>query len=570
MEPVYMNMHSYPHQSGQMHYRPRCHPGMEARSPMGYEGWPWGGSYGYAPPGVCHGCSNHACMPPHFAYPHVPPHYYPGNYPYFPVPYMPPPPYNVMEHPRYEYEKNSPMEHHCCGCHNHPLHQKEQRNVRIEEEEPEKEKRENGSLVPSQSKNSPYPIVWFPPDYKECWKVKNNEGGKDASGDVKEHSNETLWDGWLPLDLKNVLSSKQRGDGEENSCQDDGKRNLQFPLFWMPYKPDEGRENHKVVENVDAKPSLESEKASGGGNTGDKSVSRVKDIPVKEADQHVAKESAGIQEKQRDTSTKDRTGTGVKNIDNVESVSTKEGPKGKSSSPPKSTKLPPVCLRVDPLPRKKAAKAMSRSPSHPGDKQKQDVKSNQAVKVRPLENEEQLKEGTYKKTIAVVDGNTSPEESMNVPVETPGKLPSNSQDDVSTKQAEGKPEEVMAQKHSETDPVSKEQLEDAVSAGGEKEESFGAEETKTDAAKKCRERELSEEEAAAIIQSAYRGFDVRRWAPLEKLKEIAKVREQIAHVKRLIQEMELSSDMKSRPRQKTIIAETIMSLLLRLDVIQVC
>lgn len=579
-----MNMQSYPHQDP-LHYRPRCYSGMEPRPPMSYGCWPWGGNYGHAAPGVCHGCSNHAYMPSHNAwgspYSHVPSYHCPGNYPYFPAQYMPPPPYNLMEHPRYECEKNVPMEHHCCGCPNH-----QQKNVRIEEEEPERERerRKNDSLVPLQIKNSPYPIVWLPPDYKEHGKVLNAEGRKDASRDVKVREDEKPAEqqppslkGWLPVDLNNVLSLKKRGDGEENVHEDGGKQNFQFPLFWMPYKPDDmERESHKV-KDVNLKPSLELEKGSDGeqkfhvnrGNVGDQTASRAKDIPVKEAEQLVGKESSIIQEKERDTSVRDGTDKGEKKIDNVDKVPPTEGSKRKPQSPPKSSKLPPVCLRVDPLPRKKSANGKSQSPSPPGDKQKLEVKSNEASKPCSLDNGERIKETKDTKTIAVVDGSASPEEFMNVIVGTPGKLLAKSKDDVPMKQAEAKPEEEqVAQKQAEDDAVVKGQSRDIVSATGENEEPLRADGMEVNAVNKC--RELSEEKAAVIIQSAYRRFNVCRWKPIEKLKLIARVREQIADAKRLIQELELSSDIQGRTKQKNFIAETIMSLLLTLDTIQVC
>ncbi|XP_057805754.1 BAG family molecular chaperone regulator 6 [Salvia miltiorrhiza] len=572
MEPVYMNMQSYPHQNGQVHYRPCGYPGMEARPPMSYESWPWGGNYGYAPPGACHACCNHAYMPAHCAwgspYSHVPPHHFPGHYPYNPVHYMLPPPYPVMDRPRYEYEKGVPVDHHCCGYRNQPLHQKEQGNVRIEEEEPEREARKNVSLVPSQLKNSPSPNVWLPPDYNDGGKVKGTEVRKDTSRDVKEPENRktveqqpSSWNGWLPLDLNNVVSLKEKGDAGLTSQQDDGKRNFQFPFFWIPYKPHDTERENQEVKDGHAKLSLEPEKGSGGdhvdgGDAGNHSASRVKDIPVKEVEQHVGKESSINLEKEGDTSAKIRTDNGEKRNNEVERVPSVEGSKKKSPSPPKPSKLPPVCLRVDPLPRKKSANAKSRSPSPPGDKQKLEVKSNEAVRSpSPV----RVKESTNKKAIAVVDGNTSLEKSTNVNVETPGKPPAKSEDDISTKQAEE-----IARNYSETYAARKEQSEDTLPTGGQKEESFQAEEA--DEGKKC--RQLSEEEAAVIIQSAYRRFDVRRWKPIEKLRQIARVRAEIADVKSLIQEMESSSDIQSRAKQKNIISETIMNLLLRLDTIQ--
>lgn len=79
---------------------------------------------------------------------------------------------------------------------------------------------------------------------------------------------------------------------------------------------------------------------------------------------------------------------------------------------------------------------------------------------------------------------------------------------------------------------------------------------------------LSFSEAATLIQSAYRGFEVRRWQPLEKLRRIVQVREKAEIVKKQIQEFEASSEGQDS-KQKAILCETIMNLLLQLDTIQV-
>ena len=80
---------------------------------------------------------------------------------------------------------------------------------------------------------------------------------------------------------------------------------------------------------------------------------------------------------------------------------------------------------------------------------------------------------------------------------------------------------------------------------------------------------LSDEAAALLIQSAYRGFEVRRWEPLKKLKQIAMVQEQVVAVKDKIHALESSSDLQNDDRQRLVIEEMIMSLLLKLDAIQV-
>lgn len=82
-------------------------------------------------------------------------------------------------------------------------------------------------------------------------------------------------------------------------------------------------------------------------------------------------------------------------------------------------------------------------------------------------------------------------------------------------------------------------------------------------------KELLEEEAAVRIQSAYRGFEVRKWEPLKKLKQIEEVREQVAEVRNKICGLESSPDLQKDERQRAVIGEMVMSLLLKLDAIQV-
>ncbi|PWA42641.1 BAG domain-containing protein [Artemisia annua] len=84
-----------------------------------------------------------------------------------------------------------------------------------------------------------------------------------------------------------------------------------------------------------------------------------------------------------------------------------------------------------------------------------------------------------------------------------------------------------------------------------------------------KKKKLLETEAALIIQSAYRGFEVRKSQPLTKLKQISGVREQIDELKKHIQDLESSSStVRIDEKQKLILGETIMSLLLKLDTMQ--
>ncbi|CAM9004247.1 unnamed protein product [Rhodiola kirilowii] len=83
-------------------------------------------------------------------------------------------------------------------------------------------------------------------------------------------------------------------------------------------------------------------------------------------------------------------------------------------------------------------------------------------------------------------------------------------------------------------------------------------------------KSLSEDAAAVRIQSAYRGYEERKWQSLQKLRQIAKVREQISGIKHRIQALETDPEVHKGEieRQRLMIGETIMSLLLTLDTIQ--
>lgn len=85
---------------------------------------------------------------------------------------------------------------------------------------------------------------------------------------------------------------------------------------------------------------------------------------------------------------------------------------------------------------------------------------------------------------------------------------------------------------------------------------------------RAKRKNLSEAEATVIIQSAYHGFEVKKWEPLKKLKQIAEVKEHAAQIRSRIESLESSFDIRSDDKQKLIIGETIMSLLLKLDTIQ--
>ncbi|KAL2553739.1 BAG family molecular chaperone regulator 6 [Forsythia ovata] len=95
----------------------------------------------------------------------------------------------------------------------------------------------------------------------------------------------------------------------------------------------------------------------------------------------------------------------------------------------------------------------------------------------------------------------------------------------------------------------------------EKEELSRGKEVLANEVEEPKRKKLTDLEAAIIIQSAYRGFAIRRREPLKKLKQISKVREQIVVIKLLIQEMESSSDIRRDNTEIHMIGEEITEFL---------
>lgn len=442
----------------------------------------------------------------------------------FPETYMAPTHY-PMAHPRYEYDK--PMDHHCCGCSNHLGNRKEDRPVRIEEQEPEAEKVKNGnSLVPVDfhKEDYPYPVMWIPPGY-----MKNGENRKllEAETKTKDENSRPSEDKpnksqgvWFPFDIKNLGGHVENGQELKKSEKEKtlDKNQFPFPIFWMPYKPAEkegkdkteaptGSESAKTLPTQQSKSLDEGSGVDGSSKPVEGKVVKLKTIPVKQLEE--------AQEKERDN--------GVKSTKQSSEKKPSEAGTRRESSPNNASKLPPVCLRVEPL-KRRSRSVGSRSPSPPGDKEKHAVRSSSSImeKTRDV----QRNEGNGQ----VVEEKKSPASIK----------PANA----AAMEAEGK---VIAQEVSNS--------------------------VFTDAAKGSREevksRKMSEEEAALIIQTAFRGYGVRKWEPLKKLKQIALVKHQVTEVRKRIEAFELSEDVGGiDKKQKLVIGETIMSLLLKLDTIQ--
>lgn len=617
MHPIHRCMDSFPHQQNQMPYPQHYYPIFEAipppmkvdasRSPSPYETWPYDGNYGHSVPVGCHNCCNHHNFPgycgfkPPYPY-YLPPQQFPyhGGYPLFPeaypVHYVPPPNYS-MGQPRYEFDKNVAGDHHCCGFPNHLCSRKEDRGVKIEEHEPQLEKGTSGgtttssSLVPVDFKNQGYPVVWIPPGYLNGEGKNLNpprlKGRDDYPCDTKADENlkpaekePSVRNGWFPFDVSNFGSLNHGGDGKKTQKQpNEDKNQFPFPIFWMPYKPQEEEKgdhqeaNTGRVSDEKSPPNLRPTSAhfpgcdhntsqprsSEGGEGGSKSMEKKhttqKIIPVKQLEEHVEKIKTGGDD------AKAQCAVVNEKEESKEKKPSENGTIGQSSSPPKASKLPPVCLRVDPLPkRKNGSSGCSRSPSPPGHKGKS----------KDLFGEKEMKEKKRIK-VEVGDGRArqdSGEDGKFWSQPQVVTLPVDSQKEVLTSLS--KEERKSGGVNKPKAEMVKEESCDSQLLTREDKGETRAKEEKPEEVKKVERKKLSEVEAAVIIQSVYRGFEVRRWEPLKKMKKIVKVREQVAEIRRCVEALESSPDSGSDKKQKVVIGETIMSLLLELDTIQVC
>ncbi|KAG5009122.1 hypothetical protein JHK87_017637 [Glycine soja] len=641
MMPAYRSMDSYPCQRNQIPFPHYYHPGIEAippqmkldpsKPPFSYDQhWPYAGNFGHpTPPHFCCGHNNFPChysyMP---SYPHAPsPMYYSGtcpsySEPYF-VPYSPQPHY-TMELPRYENDKCMPRELHCSGFANHPCNQKEGRSVKIEEHELDGGKKANDALVPIQLKNYPYPLVWIPQEYTSNKQLKNpstmevREQNKPSSlensnVDAQPTQEPIGWNGWLPFNIKGARNMIHDGYGTRNQKQESGnnrgesengkidqkhqseqkRSEFPFPIFWLPYynKQEESGETKnqeknisspKIVEEVPhtfkfvpVKSHVDEGGRNGtGSNQADQStntnassdvvekVNNARSIPVKQIESHEGK-NVSLDQMEENVTQKDSC-TGDK--------------KRQSTSSPKGSKLPPVCLRVDPLPRKKNGhgSSSSRSPSPPSSKGNSQATTgetfktpvsgtrdkaqpnlnhqnapNTSEKVKPKENTIPVSEcmTNENKGVDCRDGCQS-QMKVNIPSEgLKGARETCPDDD------DYKTEDKKAEKGAEN------MMEETTESREEKDSS-----TRTDAGRK-EGRVLSDADAAVLIQAAYRSYLVRKWEPLKKLKQIDEVRKEVTHVQGRVQAFERSPELQNDDKQKIAIGETIMRLLLKLDTI---
>lgn len=408
MYPMYGFMDTHPCQRNRVPHNPPYSPQFEpnrhhlnidpARSSVAFESWPCGGNYGHPYPPQCHSCCIHNNSPSQCVF---------GP----PYPYLPPPPYSncsnpayplmyaanyvsphfTMEQPRYEYDKSMGSGHHFCGCSNHPCYTKGGSNVKIEEHDQDKKNESNESLVPLWFKNCPYPVLWMPPDYmKNSAFVKPNgfEGKQDEVKDVKLYGDcrsleqPNVWNVWSPYQGNNSELPKQRGDPPRKQHHDDmNKKQFPFPMIWMPYKPEEidgkfcketgvdQEQTFPLKSTISKLHDVEVER----GDSRENEVNRGSEIHGKGLNKDSVTKTIPVRQMEQIEDVLDgkpEDSSKQHGLDAKEKKTTEDGGKKHSSSPTKSSKLPPVCLRVDPLPRKKTGNGSSRSPSPPGGKRK--------------------------------------------------------------------------------------------------------------------------------------------------------------------------------------------------------
>ncbi|CAL5022785.1 unnamed protein product [Urochloa decumbens] len=254
--------------------------------------------------------------------------------------------------------------------------------------------------------------------------------------------------------------------------------------------------------------------------------------------------------------------------------------KHSESSAAKHSKLPPVCLRVDPFPRKKSGNGSSRSPSPPnrkdGDKAKKDAKEAQGQNLEPMQSDtrhitvSELKEKIPNEMKKGMGSSNETVQAASVEHSQDEEVPTSK--DVQKVQASSTttgPKENAGAKSLKGGAVQEnagaERFKECDKSKNEDETVIESEAAKGDA-RTCRAN-LSETDAAVRIQSAYRGYDVRRWQPLDKLQKIRNVHEQMQGVKKQLQCLENSCN-KPTEKEQVAIGETIMNLLLKLDTIQ--
>lgn len=647
-------MDSFPRQMNQMSSTPHHyyhHPRFEAtpgqmkadieRCPSYYQSWPSGGSYGYPDPTQCRGCCYHNYFPGFCAqrspYAYAPHPYYHGSCPVppglYPVQYIPHSNY-AMEPQRHKYHNEMPGYSHCCGCANQTCNWRPGKNVKIEKEDPDSENNANDSMAPFDLKRYPYPVVWIPPGYtmnkasnksselQPMEKEKYSGAAKVQEASKPTEQQQNFLNGYFPSDIESSGLSKQRGDSTRQlQHPDEGRHRFSFPIFWMPWNPDQMKRTDSTKANVgeesiqgtpsrfEASPVTlpDAQEKTSEANANEESNSREcvkiveknsaqRTVPVKSAEPTEEKKSLENNEDKAKSSSAENVKSGE------ERKSSHTSGKSRSFPPPKSSKLHPICLRVDPVRKNRNPIGNSKSLSSPRDKGKLRESSKDSAQPHTSSTTKEIAEKDLTvgdtvpektkdveqikgkvKTIQVTDGTSKQEGTQNVNIAHPYKckLTVNSHDVDSVHQTNDRCEEVspdlaaneMNFKSSAAGKIDEEAVQGKSNDSGcQIEEDKGnseGHERPGDKTKEFGTINLSEAEAAVIIQSAYRGYEVRRWEPLKKLKQIANISEEVAKLNNPIQALESHPDTHDNDKWRNILGENIMNLLLKLDTIQV-
>ncbi|KAL6629437.1 hypothetical protein ACP70R_029202 [Stipagrostis hirtigluma subsp. patula] len=607
-----------------------------------YGPWSYNAGMHQQHPSEFHCCCNHTYPPgyysfrPPFPQELPPPHlYYHGPFPQQPGAF---PSYAIPQHPfpdqtPYGYDK---FKSHCCGCPNHVCHGGDKSNVKIEEERPnvkpdsEQKDADNASII--RHPNSQYPFIWLP-----SGNMEGKENGKryemppqllngwfpmssNRTGDVKKQEQDNQKEKqfqwpivWMPAGYdepkQRVKELKEMDESPKVSEEAPSPKFKIIPLSWFQnghHDQKSGAEDgsgYHSDRSTDKSHSATTEQGDGAAEEGNHKTTPVvpkrvgnerksarenyKTIPVvpeKQTDEKVSSYRTIPVMTQKESDEKKLDVSDKKEVKKA-STAEKEGDSAKTthgqSPTAKNSKLPPVCLRVDPLPRKKSGNGSSRSPSPPtrkdGDKVRKDVKEALIQNLEP-------KQSDPMKNITVSGVKEKSPDEM-----TEGMGFSN--ETVQTASVKHSQEhEVTTSKDDQKLQVSSTSVDSQENAGeknlqgGDNQENAGAvnlqggekstnedeiivqSELRKDDDRRCSIK-LSEPDAAVRIQSAYRGYDVRRWQPLDKLRKIRSVHEQMQGVKKQLQSLEASSK-KLTEREQVAISETIMNLLLKLDTIQ--
>ncbi|GLJ44926.1 hypothetical protein SUGI_0945840 [Cryptomeria japonica] len=333
-------------------------------------------------------------------------------------------------------------------------------------------------------------------------------------------------------------------------------------------RPEEVRKETKTRE-IPVK-QLEEEKSS-AAEKANESVTNVKarDIPVKQLEKEKASQAQ------------------------VQKLDEKAAENHKASSP-RASKLPPVCLRVDPLPgkRKTNGKSSSRSPSPPH--KDNDLTTNASLQNTKPETTNPSLQNTKSDASKIPVELKKAGENASLKASKHAGETKKVDDDASSKASElgdetKKGEEnasLKASKHAgepkKVDDVASLKApklgDEAKNAGEndlEKNLILDSELVKVDQDLNAQGKddgitktELSRDQAALKIQAVYRGWQVRKFKPLRKLHEIAKIRHRMEELKQQIMSPEFEGELRRDDKTKVKMSETLMGLLLRLDTIQ--